>query len=84
MPLIKYQTRNFSKADCYCRHSEPKPQKTVILTDSKAAPPALSSDNFDQTISQLLIDTLLLLQESTVVLQITLASCWIQVRREQI
>ena len=50
-----------------------KPQKTVILTDSKAAFQSLISNTPDQPIHQLLKDLQLLPQECTMVLQ------WIQV-----
>ena len=54
-----------------------KPQKTVILTDSKAALQSLTSNTPDQPIHQLLKDLQLLPHECTVVLQWIPAHCGI-------
>ena len=53
------------------------PQKTVILTDSKAALQSLTSNTPDQPIHQLLKDLQLLPHECTVVLQWIAAHCGI-------
>ena len=57
--------------------AEMKPQKTVILTDSKAALQSLTSNTPDQSIHQLLKDHQLLPHECTVVLQCIPAHCGI-------
>ena len=57
--------------------AEMKPQKTVILTDSKAALQSLTSNTPDQPIHQLLKDLQFLPHECTVVLQWILAHCGI-------
>ena len=57
--------------------AEMKPQKTVILTDSKAVLQSLTSNTPDQPIHQLLKDLQLLPHECTVVLQWIPAHCGI-------
>ena len=57
--------------------AEMKPQKTVILTDSKASLQSLTSNTPDQPIHQLLKDLQLLPHECTVVLQWIPAHCGI-------
>ena len=63
---------------------EMKPQKTVILTDSKAALQSLTSNTPDQSIHQLLKDLQLLPHECTVVLQWIPAHWEFQEMKEQI
>ena len=74
---FKAETSALQNAAAYT--AEMKPQKTVILTDSKAkaALQSLTSNTPDQSIHQLLKDLQLLSRECTVVLQWTPAHCGI-------
>ena len=72
---FKIETSALQNAVAYI--AEMKPQKTVILTDSKAALQSLTSDTPDQPIHQLLKDLQLLPHECTVVLQWIPAHCGI-------
>ena len=64
---FKAETSALQNAVAYI--AEMKPQKTVILTDSKTAHQSLTSNTPDQPIHQLLKDLQLLPHECTVVLQ---------------
>ena len=58
---LKFQSRNLSTSECSSLYvAEMKPQKAVILTDSKAALQSLTSNTPDQPIHQLLKDLQLL------------------------
>ena len=72
---FKAETSALQNAVAYI--AEMKPQKTVILTDSKAALQSLTSNTPDQPIHQLLKDLQLLPHECTVVLQWIPAHCGI-------
>ena len=72
---FKAETSALQNAVAYI--AEMKPQKTVILTDSKAALQSLTSNTHDQPIYHLLKDLQLLLHECTVVLQWIPAHCGI-------
>ena len=67
MSNFKAETSALQNALAYT--AEMKPQKTVTLTDSKAAFQSLASNTPDQPIHQLLKDLQLLPHECTVVLQ---------------
>ena len=75
--MLKLQSRNLSTAVCSSLHSRDEPQKTVILTDSKATLQFLISNIPDQPIHQLLKDLQLLHHECAVVLQWLPAHCGI-------
>ena len=64
---FKVETSALQNAEVYI--AEMNPQKTVILTDSKAALQSLTSNTPDQPIHQLLKDLQLLPHECTVILQ---------------
>ena len=67
--MLKFQSRNLSTKECSSLHSKlMKPQKTIILIDSKATLQSLISNTSDQSIHQLLKDLQLLSHECTVVL----------------
>ena len=72
---FKAETSALQNAVAYI--AEMKSQKTVILTDSKAALESLTSNTSDQPIHQLLKDLQLLPHECTVVLQWIPPHCWI-------
>ena len=72
---FKAETSALQNAVAYI--AEMKPQKTVILTDSKAALQSLTSNTLDQSINQLLKDLQLLPHECTVVQQWIPAHCGI-------
>ena len=72
---FKAETSALQNAVAYI--AEMKPQKTVILTDSKAALQSLTSNTPDQQIQQLLKDLQLLPHECTMVLQWIQAHCGI-------
>ena len=72
---FKAETSALQNAVAYI--AEMKPQKTVILTDSKAALQSLTSNTPDKPIHQLLKDLQLLPYECTVVLQWIPAHCGI-------
>ena len=72
---FKAETSALQNAVAYI--AEMKPQKTVILTDSKAALQSLTSNTPDQPIHQLLKDLQLLPHECTVVLRWIPAHCGI-------
>ena len=73
---FKPETSARENAQAYI--ADMKPQKTVILTDSKAALQSLTSNTPDQPIHQLLKDLQLLPHECTVVLQWIPAHCGIR------
>ena len=72
---FKAETPALQNVEAYI--AETKPQKTVILTDSKTALQSLTSNTLDQPIHQLLKDLQLLPHECTVVLQWIPAHCGI-------
>ena len=72
---FKAETSALQNAVAYI--AEMKPQKTVILTDSKAALQSLTSNTPDQPVHQLLKDLQLLPHECTMVLQWIPAHCGI-------
>ena len=73
--LVSAETSVIQNAVAYI--AEMKPQKTVILTDSRAALQPLTSNTPDQPIQQLLKDLQLLPHECTVVQQWIPAHCGI-------
>ena len=72
---FKAETLELQNAVAYI--AKMKPQKTVILTDSKAALQSLISNTPDQSVHQLQKDLQLLPHECTVVLQWIPAHCGI-------
>ena len=79
---FKAETSALQNAVAYV--AEITPQKTVILTDSKAALQSLTSNVPDQPIHQLLTDLQLLPHECTVVLQWIPDHCGIPGNEEEI
>ena len=73
--IFKAETPALQNAVAYI--AEMKPQKTIILTDSKATLQSLTSNTPDQPIHQLLKDLQLIPHECTVVLQWIPAHCGI-------
>ena len=79
---FKAETSALQTAVAYT--AQMKPQKTVILTDSKSALQSLTPNTPDQPIHQLLKDLQLLPHECTVVLQWIPAHCGIPGMKEQL